>query len=215
MHLQKIAIVPSIAIIVFIGVALEARSQIQHGSDKVLIAESLQDQNSPPVFYLNIDMWVKGPSAVNARKQPNKTADIIARPKKGDKVKVTGRVQNKNWYRVLLEGDTIGYIFGENFSTKNLSNTHAQSTSTQNPARELRVWYLVQDSKDVAVFEEYLTKFPQGSFANLAKRRIKQLKDSFVPVTDLRRKMWVKGSGNINVRALPDTKARIVGSSEN
>ena len=51
-------------------------------------------------------------------------------------------------------------------------NTGAKDRSTM----ELAFWDAIEDSTDPAEFEEFLRKFPNGTFAGLARLRIKQLR---------------------------------------
>jgi len=55
--------------------------------------------------------------------------------------------------------------------------TNAAPTAL-NPAVEIAFWSAIKDSKDAAEFEAYLSEYPTGSFAALAQRRIKKLKEA-------------------------------------
>jgi tripartite-type tricarboxylate transporter receptor subunit TctC len=55
-----------------------------------------------------------------------------------------------------------------------------ESTPINNRAIELTFWGSIKDSKDAADYQDYLAQFPRGSFARLAKRRIKKMKASQV-----------------------------------
>jgi formylglycine-generating enzyme required for sulfatase activity len=52
-------------------------------------------------------------SNANVRSQPSPRAERVGTLDKGKQVHVTGRVRDSNWYRVDLDGDTSGFVFGE------------------------------------------------------------------------------------------------------
>lgn len=54
-------------------------------------------------------------------------------------------------------------------------------SASANPQFELEFWSSVKNSDDIADFQAYLDKYPQGQFQALARRRIDRLKED-VPV---------------------------------
>ncbi len=68
-------------------------------------------QPTPPVKDMDIQYEVV--TNANVRKQPSSRADQVGQLSRGDRVHVTGRVQDRNWYRVELADGTSGFVYGE------------------------------------------------------------------------------------------------------
>ena len=150
----------------------------------------------------------------NVRAEPTTESDRVGRLSRDDAVAVTGKVKDRNWYRIEHEGGTA-YVFGTlikevdpgelaawetvvnsseatDFETflGTYSNGHfagrarvrrdelatpPPSTAT-NPV-DLAFWQAVKDSADPKDLNAYLTHFPNGAFAVLARNRLEKLKE--------------------------------------
>jgi uncharacterized protein YgiM (DUF1202 family) len=91
----------------------------------------------------------------NLRLAPSTSSRVVGSLRRGKKVYVTGRVSGKNWYR-LYDGS---FVFGTLVEPVDLNH-----------------WNSIKDSDDVAKFKGYLAIFPNGQFADVAKRLIEALK---------------------------------------
>ncbi|WP_460019908.1 SUMF1/EgtB/PvdO family nonheme iron enzyme [Magnetospira thiophila] len=80
--------------------------------------------------------------------------------------------------------------------------------------RDTEFWTAIKDSSDKADFEAYLSQFPKGTYAYLAKKRIKELSEPEYVVASLNTRMWVSGNGAVNVRVEPTTEGANVGRLE-
>jgi formylglycine-generating enzyme required for sulfatase activity len=65
--------------------------------------------SAPPIEAM--DVQYEAVSAANVRKEPSSRAELVGGLKRGDRVHVTGRTQDKNWYRIDLVGGTTGFVY--------------------------------------------------------------------------------------------------------
>jgi formylglycine-generating enzyme required for sulfatase activity len=112
--------------------------------------------------------------------------------------------KQKPWINSSITGD---FIF-------NASAPAAPSTSGTD--REALFWQSIQNSKHAADFQDYLTRFPNGAFSTLAKRRIDNLKLTSLPppfsVEEMEASYFALKTAN--VRAKPTTTADKLGRLE-
>jgi formylglycine-generating enzyme required for sulfatase activity len=66
---------------------------------------------TPPIEEMDLQYEVV--SRANLRKAPSSRADLIGDLNGGDRVHVTGRTQDRNWYRVELANGTTGYVYAQ------------------------------------------------------------------------------------------------------
>jgi len=64
---------------------------------------------APPVE--EMDIQYEAVSNANVRKEPSSRAELVGGLKHGDRVHVTGRTQDRNWYRIDLAGGTTGFVY--------------------------------------------------------------------------------------------------------
>ena len=98
-----------------------------------------------------------------------------------------------------------------------LPSRAAQHTETGggSAAMELAFWNAIKDSADAATFEAYLQQFPQGTFAPLAKLKVRELGGTqtaaLSPATSTPADTALVLARDANVRAQADRKAEKVG----
>jgi formylglycine-generating enzyme required for sulfatase activity len=63
----------------------------------------------PPVE--TMDVQYEAASDVNVREQPSSRAKRVGTLKHGERVHVTGRTRDNNWYRIALAGGGTGYVY--------------------------------------------------------------------------------------------------------
>ena len=61
----------------------------------------------------DMDVYYVATTNANVRSQPTPRSERIGELDKGQRVHVTGRVRDKNWYRIDLAGGSSGFVFGE------------------------------------------------------------------------------------------------------
>ena len=64
---------------------------------------------APPVE--EMDIQYEAVSNANVRKEPSSRAELVGGLDRGDRVHVTGRTQDRNWYRIDLAGGTTGFVY--------------------------------------------------------------------------------------------------------
>jgi formylglycine-generating enzyme required for sulfatase activity len=64
---------------------------------------------APPVE--EMDIQYEAVSNANVRKEPSSRAELVGGLNRGDRVHVTGRTQDRNWYRIDLAGGTTGFVY--------------------------------------------------------------------------------------------------------
>ena len=92
----------------------------------------------------------------NIRAQPTTNSDKVGLLKRHSRVAVTGRVSNANWLRIEREDGTVGYVF-------------ASLLAPIDPG-ELSFWTKVRGTSTVGDVEAFLREFPNGHFADIARR---------------------------------------------
>jgi len=66
-------------------------------------------EKAPPIE--KMDVQYEAVTQTNVRKGPSSRSDRVGGLNVGDRVHVTGRTQDKHWYRVELAGGTTGYVY--------------------------------------------------------------------------------------------------------
>jgi len=64
---------------------------------------------APPVEAM--DVQYEAVTRANVRKAPSSHAELVGGLDRGDRVHITGRTQDKNWYRIELAGGTTGFVY--------------------------------------------------------------------------------------------------------
>lgn len=88
--------------------------------------------------------------------------------------------------------------------------TTAPATQVDKSVMELAFWNGIKDSSDATMYEAYLEQYPQGTFAPLARAKVKKLNSKSFRVASLDTRMMVLKSAN--VRLAPFTQAPKVGT---
>ncbi|GAB6051223.1 hypothetical protein JCM17960_00430 [Magnetospira thiophila] len=105
------------------------------------------------------------------------------------------------WINTSLTGD---------FYFKPGTKTAALPLPTAAVDKEALFWQSIQDSRNPASFEAYLSQYPNGAFAPLAQVKVKELKVASLPpepappsyqISPLNRALFIRG--NANLRELP------------
>jgi formylglycine-generating enzyme required for sulfatase activity len=60
-----------------------------------------------------MDVQYEAVTNANVRKEPYSHAELVGGLNRGDRVHVTGRTQDKNWYRIELAGGGTGFVYRE------------------------------------------------------------------------------------------------------
>jgi len=94
------------------------------------------------------------------RSEPTTEAERVGRLPRDSAVTVTGKVTDKNWYRIDYEGETA-YVFG----------TLVEEVDSD----EIAAWRLVSKSSDPEVFSAFLDDYPDGHFAERAEDKLDDL----------------------------------------
>ena len=98
----------------------------------------------------------------NIRAQPKTKSDRIGQLTRDDAVAVTGKIKDKNWYRIDYKG-RVAFVFG--------------SLISRVDPGELAAWGRIAGSSEHAEFGTFLANFPDGHFAGRARAKL----DAFTP----------------------------------
>ncbi len=74
---------------------------------------SPQPAQTPAPSVEDMDVYYIVTTKANVRSQPTPRAERVGELDKGERVHVTGRVRDKNWYRIDLADGSSGFVFGE------------------------------------------------------------------------------------------------------
>ncbi len=74
---------------------------------------SPQPAQMPAPSVEDMDVYYIATTNANVRSQPTPRAERVGELDKGERVHITGRVRDKNWYRIDLAGGGSGFVFGE------------------------------------------------------------------------------------------------------
>lgn len=87
------------------------------------------------------------------------------------------RLNDQVWYRVERGGKPLGYVPGRAVrETASPAAAPSSATPAKGPdAIEMAFWDSVKDSRNPAEFRAYLSKYPNGAFADVARLRESQL----------------------------------------
>ena len=67
---------------------------------------------APPATSVEaMDVQYEVVTRANVRKEPSSRAELVGGLDLGDRVHVTGRTQDRNWYRIELAGGTTGFVY--------------------------------------------------------------------------------------------------------
>lgn len=147
-----------------------------------------------------LDQTRRALTTANVRMRPGTEHARIDQLQDGEAVPVTGRTLHRGtvWYRVSLgpDRDLIGFVHGDLMSDPiSPDYEHAEDASDSTEAAddrlaweaELAFWNGVVGSDDIAAFDAYLERYPDGEFVDLAALRIKKLereRDLRAPTAD-------------------------------
>ena len=102
----------------------------------------------------------------NVRTEPTTQSDRVGRLTRDDAIAVTGKVTDRNWYRIEYEGETA-FVFGT-------------LIEPVDPG-EIAAWTQIASSSEVAEIEAFLGKFPNGFFAARARSKLSALTPAAPP----------------------------------
>ena len=111
----------------------------------------------------------------NVREGPSVKAAKVATLNAGARVAITGKVRDADWYRIEREGGAEGFIYGGLLREASKEDTATAPTSV---AAEISFWESVKDSNNPALLEAYLDRFPAGTFASVARIKLKKAEPS-------------------------------------
>ncbi len=147
---------------------------------------------------------------VKAIQMPDLTVEQAFKRTRLEVLEKTAKLQTP-WDSSSLTGDFY-------FAGRGSSGSGNSSGQTVNA--DALFWQSVQTSTNPASFEAYLTAYPNGKFAGLARIRLSELQQTQVAAIDpasgpeiaeLSEERRIKASGNVNVRAGPSTSEKRVG----
>lgn len=110
---------------------------------------------------------------------------------------------NSTWTETMVAGEEllgVNQAGGEPGSPSGTVDT-ADTVTTVTQEAELIYWKEIKDSGDVEDFQNFLSKFPAGTYAELAQRRLKRLASSGASASD---------SGQSRSEPQPDTLPGVV-----
>jgi formylglycine-generating enzyme required for sulfatase activity len=96
----------------------------------------------------------------NVRDKPSTEGNAVGRLPVESPVEVTGKLQDRNWYRIAYEGQ-VAYVYAPLLEAIDLE--------------ELSDWQVVKNSKQTSAFEGFLEDHPEGYFAGRAKTQLAAL----------------------------------------
>jgi len=102
----------------------------------------------------------------NLRAAPNATSQFLGSVGVGEHVTVLSKVNGLNWYRVRSQGGVTAYIWGRLIEP-------APAPVVDN--RDKQLWDWAKNRHTIRAYNSYLSQFPNGQFANKAKRRMNRL----------------------------------------
>lgn len=117
----------------------------------------------------------------NVRAEPDAEAKKLDTLKIGTEVSVTGKVSHVNWYRIARAEGGVGYVYAPLLGEPTASRPTVAVTAAEPEDPDVLFWQSIRDSTDPNMYRAYLSAFPSGRFASLARRRIQQY-DRPVPV---------------------------------
>ncbi len=147
---------------------------------------------------------------VKAIQKPGLTVEQAFKRTRLEVLEKTAKLQTP-WDSSSLTGDFY-------FAGRGSGGSGESSGQTVNA--DALFWQSVQGSTNPASFEAYLTAYPNGKFAGLARIRLSELQQTQVAAIDpvdgpeiaeLSEERRIKASGNVNVRAGPSTSEKRVG----
>ncbi len=108
-----------------------------------------------------------------AMKQPGLAIEQVFKQARRGVEEATGGQQTP-WEESSLKGD-FSFIPVEHKSVAAIQPTLPAATGANNSALEVAYWNSIQSSQEPAVFKAYLSRFPNGTFTELAKIKLKYL----------------------------------------
>ena len=144
----------------FADVARLKRDTLIEAEQKETQTAVLVPPPEPSIVVEEMDATFVALKTSNVRAEPTTGAERVGRLTRDDAVAVTGKVTDRNWYRIEHEGETA-YIFG--------------TLIKEVDPRELAAWERVADTSDPANFEEFLAEYSSGMFAERARVRRDEL----------------------------------------
>lgn len=99
-----------------------------------------------------------------------KVEDVFKKVRRGVRKKSNGR--QVPWESTSIEGDF--YFVPPKGGAAPTTNA-GPVTATESPNTEIVYWQSIKDSKDPASYRAYLNQYPKGTFAGLAKVRMREL----------------------------------------
>jgi hypothetical protein len=103
--------------------------------------------------------------SANIRAEPDVKSEKVGLLSPDTAVSVTGRVKDGNWYRIAYQSNAA-YVFG--------------TLVKEIDAEELTAWEEVKESREASDFNDFLRRYPNGFFADRARRSAKTMKSNQV-----------------------------------
>lgn len=107
-----------------------------------------------------------------------KVEDVFKKVRRGVRKKSNGR--QVPWESTSIEGDF--YFVPPKGGAAPATNAEPV-TATKSPNTEIVYWQSIKDSKDPASYRAYLNQYPKGTFAGLAKVRMRELERRPAPTS--------------------------------
>ena len=137
----------------FVGLARRKRDALLNAEQEETQTAAIVPPPEASIQVEELDATFVALKTSNVRAEPTTESNRVGRLTRDDAVAVTGKVTDKNWYRIEHEGATA-YIFG--------------TLITEVDPGELAAWEEVADTSDSADVEGFLKDYPKGHFAERA-----------------------------------------------
>ncbi|GAB6051210.1 hypothetical protein JCM17960_00300 [Magnetospira thiophila] len=140
-----------------------------NGTYDYLAKKRIEDLSSPEyvVASLNTRMWVSGNGAVNVRGEPTTEGAKVGRLEGRSEVRVTGLVEDGDWYRVDLPTGVVGYVYSNLLTGSEPQLDPAHSLSPGDTFRDCENAYVAtvgRYSPSGAFCGPEMVVIPSGSF---------------------------------------------------
>ncbi len=144
----------------FVPLARFKRDALRETSDAETQTAAIVPPPTPAFAVEEMDTTFVALQTSNVRAEPTTGAARVGRLSRDDAVVVTGKVADRNWYRIEFEGEPA-FVFGT-------------LIEAVDPG-EIAAWTLVASSSNSADFEAFIGEFPNGFFAARARSKLNAL----------------------------------------
>lgn len=104
----------------------------------------------------------------NLRAAPDANSQFLGSVGVGEYVTVLSKVNGLNWYRARAQGGITAYVWGRLIEP-------APATAPVADNRDKQLWDWAKSVKTIRAYNRYLNQFPNGQYANKARRRMNRL----------------------------------------